>query len=155
AILRRLTLDLSGRVPTLGEMTEYLADIAPDKKSKLVDRLLASPAFARHNAQSFFAFMQYVDGQRRKGDKGNPLYDYLLRSFNENRSWDRMFREMMLPDQKDPQMQGANDFLKTRVKDLNKLAIDTSSTFFGVNVSCAQTTTIRTCRPGRRTSSTA
>ena len=49
-----------------------------------------------------------------------------------------MFREMMLPDEKDPKMQGANDFLKTRVKDLNKLTIEASSTFFGVNVSCAQ-----------------
>jgi hypothetical protein len=138
AILRRLTLDLNGRVPTLGETTEYLADSSPDKKIKLVERLMASSAFARHNAQSFFAFMQYVDGQRRKGDKGNPLYDYLLKSFSENRSWDRMFREMMLPDEKDAKMQGANDFIKTRVKDLNKLTIEASSTFFGVNVSCAQ-----------------
>ncbi len=138
ALLRRLTLDLNGRVPTLGELNEYLASSEPDKKAKLVDRLLASSAFARHNAQTFFGFMHYADGQRRKGDKGTPLYDYLLASFNENRSWDRMFREMMLPDEKDPKMQGAADFLKSRVKDTNKLAIDVSITFFGVNVSCAQ-----------------
>ena len=138
AILRRLTLDLNGRVPTLGEMREYLADSTPGKKAKLVDRLMASPAFARHNAQTFYAFMQYADGQRHKGDKGNPLYDYLFASFNDNRGWDRMFREMMLPDEKNPKMGGADDFLKMRVKDLNKLAIDTSSIFFGVNVSCAQ-----------------
>jgi hypothetical protein len=138
ALLRRLTLDLNGRVPTLGEMQEYLASSDPQKKVKLVDRLIASPAFARHNAQTFYAFMQYSDGQRRKGDKGVPLYDYLLRSFNENRSWDRMFREMMLPDEKDAKMQGANEFLRSRVKDTNRLTIDVSSTFFGVNVSCAQ-----------------
>ena len=138
AILRRLTLDLNGRVPTLGEMQEYLASSEPDKKVKLVDRLLTSSAFSRHSAQQFFAFMQYADGQRRKGDKGNPLYDYLLASFTENRSWEKMFRDMMLPDEKDPKMKGANDFIKTRVKDLNKLTIEASSTFFGVNVSCAQ-----------------
>ncbi len=138
AILRRLTLDLNGRVPTLSEMQEYLASSEPDKKAKLVDRLLASSAFARHNAQSFYAFMQYADGRPRKGEKGNPFYDYLLTSFNENRSWDRIFREMMLPDEKDAKMTGASDFLKTRVKDLNKLTIDASSIFFGVNVSCAQ-----------------
>ncbi|MBI3821788.1 MAG: DUF1549 domain-containing protein, partial [Planctomycetes bacterium] len=138
AILRRLTLDLNGRVPTLGEVEEYLKSSDPQKKAKLVDRLLASPAFARHNAQTFYAFMQYVDGQRRKGDKGNPLYDYLLKSFDENRPWDRMFREMMLPDEKDAKMAGAADFLKSRVKDTNKLTIDASVTFFGVNVSCAQ-----------------
>jgi hypothetical protein len=119
-------------------MQEYLASSDPQKKVKLVDRLIASPAFARHNAQTFYAFMQYSDGQRRKGDKGVPLYDYLLRSFNENRSWDRMFREMMLPDEKDAKMQGANEFLRSRVKDTNRLTIDVSSTFFGVNVSCAQ-----------------
>jgi hypothetical protein len=137
-ILRRLTLDLNGRVPTIQETEEYLKSSDPDKTAKLVDRLLASPAFARHNAQTFFAFMQYADGQRRKGDKGNPLYEYLLTSFNENRGWDRIFREMMLPDQQDPKMQGANDFLKQRVKDINRLTIDASNTFFGVNVSCAQ-----------------
>ena len=138
AILRRLTLDLNGRVPTLSEMQEYLTSSDPDKKTKLVDRLLASSAFPRHNAQQFFAFMQNQDGQRRKGDKGNPLYDYLLKSLAENRGWDRMFREIMLPNETDAAMQGSSDFIKSRVKDLNRLAIDTSVTFFGVNVSCAQ-----------------
>jgi Protein of unknown function (DUF1549)/Protein of unknown function (DUF1553) len=138
AILRRLTLDLNGRIPTLAELNEYLGSSDPEKKIKLVDRLMASPAYARHHAQQFFAFMQYQDGMRRKGDKGNPLYDYLLTSFNEDRSWDQIFREMMLPNETDPKMKGANDFLKTRVKDLNRLTIDVSTTFFGVNVSCAQ-----------------
>jgi hypothetical protein len=138
AIIRRLTLDLNGRVPTVQEMEDYLQSSDADKKIKLVDRLLSSPASPRHGAQTYFAFMQYSDGQRRKADKGNPLYDYLLTSLAENRPWDQMFREMMLPDEKDAKMQGASDFLKTRVKDLNRLTIDASSTFFGVNVSCAQ-----------------
>src|SRR5262245_55163383 len=63
AILRRLTLDLNGRVPTLVEMEDYLKENSPDKKAKVVDRLLASPAFNRHGAQTFFAFMQYSDGR--------------------------------------------------------------------------------------------
>lgn len=138
AILRRLTLDLNGRVPTLAEMEAYLKDNSPDKKAKVVERLLASPAFNRHGAQTFYAFMQYSDGRPKKGDKGNPLYDYLLTSISENRGWDRMFKEMMLPDEADAKNKGASDFLKQRVKDLNRLTIDASSTFFGVNVSCAQ-----------------
>ena len=138
AIVRRLTLDLNGRVPTVGETEEYLKSNDPAKKAKLVDRLLASSAFNRHNAQTFYAFMQYNDGKPRKGDKGNPLYDYLLSSMTENRGWDRMFRDIMLPDENDPKVKGAADFLKSRVKDLNRLTIDASVTFFGVNVSCAQ-----------------
>lgn len=138
AILRRLTLDLNGRVPTLNEVEEYLKSTDPAKKVKLVDRLLASSAFSRHNAQTFYAFMQYSDGRPKKGDKGNPLYDYLLTSFTENRSWDQIFKDVMLPNEQDAKVKGAADFLKQRVKDLNRLTIDASSTFFGVNVSCAQ-----------------
>lgn len=138
AILRRLTLDLNGRVPTLGEVNEYLASTDPDKKAKLVDRLLTSPAFPRHHAQELYAFLQYQDGQRRKGGKGNGLYEYLLISAADNRGWDRVFREIMVPNETDPKMQGAADFIKQRVKDTNKLAIEASVAFFGVNVSCAQ-----------------
>src|SRR5262245_37757900 len=39
ALLRRLSLDLVGRIPTIGETAEYLASTDPDKKVKLVDRL--------------------------------------------------------------------------------------------------------------------
>src|SRR6516164_2145527 len=41
AILRRLTLDLNGRVPTLSELEQYLASSDQAKKAKLVDRLMA------------------------------------------------------------------------------------------------------------------
>src|SRR5262249_12829186 len=82
AILRRLTLDLNGRVPTLPEVDDYLRSSDPDKKAKLVDRLLASPAFSRHGARTFYAFMQYAENRPRKGGKG--LYEYLLVSFREN-----------------------------------------------------------------------
>ncbi|QDU27011.1 hypothetical protein ETAA8_20950 [Anatilimnocola aggregata] len=43
--LRRVTLDLTGRLPTPDEVSEYQADQAPDKRTRLVDRLLASEAF--------------------------------------------------------------------------------------------------------------
>lgn len=138
AILRRLALDLNGRVPTLTEVNDYLASSDPDRKAKLVDRLLASPAFGRHSAQTFYAFMQYTEGRPRRGGKELGLYDYLLDSFGANRGWDRMFKDIMLPDEKEAKYAGAAEFLKTRVKDLNRLTIDASSTFFGVNVSCAQ-----------------
>ncbi len=137
AILRRLTLDLNGRVPTLSEVDDYLKSSDPDRKVKLVDRLLASPTFSRHGARSFYAFMRYADNRPRKGG-GKGLYDYLLVSFRENYRWDRMFKDIMLPDETAVKHAGAAEFLKTRVKDLNRLTIDTSSIFFGVNVSCAQ-----------------
>jgi hypothetical protein len=136
-LLRRLTLDLNGRIPTIVEMNQYLADSQSHKKVELVDRLLASPCFILHQVQEFAALLQSDDGPKR-GAKKAALNEYLLKSFTENRPWDRIFREVMLPDDVDPKTQGSGDFLKSRVKDLNRLTIDVSTIFFGVNVSCAQ-----------------
>src|SRR4029079_13830095 len=55
-----------------------------------------------------------------------------------NKPWDRIFRELMLPDEADPAMKGAADFIRARVADTDKLTNDVSVAFFGVNVSCAQ-----------------
>jgi hypothetical protein len=134
-LLRRLTLDLGGRIPTVGELDAYLASTDPQKKTALVDRLLAAPGFVRHQTQEFAALLGY-DGPG-KGKKGS-LQGYLQKSMAENRPWDRIFRELMLPDDTDPKTQGSGEFLKARVKDLNRLTIDVSTVFFGVNVSCAQ-----------------
>ncbi len=136
-LLRRLTLDLNGRVPTVAELNEYLAASSADKKAKLIERLIASPAYARHQAAEFFTFLQYSENVTR-APRRNALYNYLLASFNDNRSWDQVFKELILPDEANTKQQGANEFLKSRVKDLNRVAIDVSTTFFGVNVSCAQ-----------------
>ena len=48
--LRRVTLDLIGRVPTITEVREFVADGSADKRTQAVDRLIASPDFSRHLA---------------------------------------------------------------------------------------------------------
>jgi hypothetical protein len=136
AFLRRVTLDLVGRIPTLAETSAYVSSSDPAKKAKLVERLMASPGFVRHQTQEFFALMQYEE--RRRDQKQGSLREYLQTAFGENRSWDRIFREVMLPDDTDAKTKGAGEFIRGRVKDLNRLTIDVSSLFFGVNISCAQ-----------------
>ncbi len=127
--IRRVTLDLNGRIPTIAETAAYLAAPAASKRAELVDRLLDSPAFARDQAQEFFTFLQSQDDPRQAG-KRTPLYTYLLTCFRENRAWDRMFREMMLPDENEASLRGAGEFLKARAKDANRMTIDASTTFF-------------------------
>jgi hypothetical protein len=137
-LLRRLTLDLVGRIPTPGEMKDYLGSADPQRKVKLVERLMASPAFARHQALVFTTLLQSDAPQPRRGQKPGALRDYLEIAFKENRPWDRIFRELMLPDEPDVKTPGASDFLRARLKDLNRLTVDVSTVFFGVNISCAQ-----------------
>jgi hypothetical protein len=130
ALLRRLTLDLAGRIPTAAEARAYLADPDPLKKVKLADRLIASPGFVRHQAAELDAILM-------AGTKAS-IRGYLTQAVVENRPWDRVFRELLLPDESDPKRKEAGEFLRQRVKDLDRLTTDVSSIFFGVNVSCAQ-----------------
>ncbi len=137
-LIRRLTLDLVGRIPTVAETSAFLASKDPQKSIKLVDRLMASPGFVRHQATELNTLLQAEEGGGRKGVKKTALREYLIASLDKKEGWDRIFRELILPDQADPKAQGASEFLKSRVKDLNRLTVDVSTIFFGVNVSCTQ-----------------
>jgi hypothetical protein len=130
ALLRRTTLDLVGRIPTAGEARSYVASTEKDKRARLVERLLAAPGYARHQATEFDTMMMY-------GTRGT-VREYLLRALAENRPWDQIFRDVLLPDEKDPKKKGAGEFVRLRINDLDKLTTDVSTTFFGVNVSCAK-----------------
>jgi hypothetical protein len=131
-LIRRLTLDLVGRIPTPAETKAFAESSDPHKREQLVERLMASPAFVRHQASQFEAMLAGPDGNR-----GN-LRDYLVRALGENRPWDQIFRELLLPNEDNPKTKGSSEFLKSRVSDLDKLTVDVSVDFFGVNVSCAQ-----------------
>jgi hypothetical protein len=133
-VVRRLTLDLVGRIPTTGEVDAYAKSTDADKRAKLVDRLIASPGFVRHQA-ALFEVMLSPEGDRRGT---GALREYLTAALKEGKPWDVMFRELMLPDEKDAKLKGAADFLRGRVSDADKLTSDVSVVFFGVNVSCAQ-----------------
>ena len=50
--LRRITLDLAGTIPTADQARAFLADADPAKREKLIDRLLASPDYARRMEQA-------------------------------------------------------------------------------------------------------
>ena len=130
AIARRLALDLAGRIPTAAEAREYAESNDASKQTQLIERLMASPGFVRHQATE-------LDSMLMAGNKGS-LLEYLVRAVGENRAWDKIFRELMLPDQSDKSGMSAAEYLRGRVKDVDRLTAEVSSTFFGVNISCAQ-----------------
>jgi hypothetical protein len=128
-LVRRLTLDLAGRIPTAAEARAYIDSKDPDKRAKLTDRLIASPDFVRNSATEFDTLLQ------NGSDRAPSLRPYLLVALSENRPWDRMFRELMgvAPDPARP-----DHFVLKRLGDLDVLTRDVTSVFFGVNVMCAQ-----------------
>ena len=140
-LVRRLTLDLVGRIPTGVEVDAYVKSIDPAKRAKLVDRLIASPGYARYQAVLFDVMLSDRPGQSgkpTKPGKGGSLQDYLTLAVRENRPWDAVFRDLMLPSEDDDAKRGSAEYLRPKLADLDKLTADVSVAFFGVNVSCAQ-----------------
>ncbi|HUQ72216.1 MAG TPA: DUF1549 and DUF1553 domain-containing protein [Planctomycetaceae bacterium] len=131
-LLRRTTLDLAGRIPTVAEQDDFAAMSPSEKRERLVDRLLASPDFAWHLKNEWDALLM------PPRDGNGEWRDYLLQSARENRPWDRMFSDMLAAKEDDPQNRGALQFVKARTKELDQLTNDTSALFFGVSINCAK-----------------
>src|SRR5205823_3657376 len=93
-LIRRLTLDLAGRIPTLAETRDYVASKDPAKRTKLVERLMASSGFVRQQATEFDAMLMQGTGAN--------VRPYLLTAIEEKRPWDSIFRELMLPTETEP-----------------------------------------------------
>ncbi len=129
-LIRRLTLDLVGRIPTPAETRAFVESTEADKRVKLVDRLMASPGFVWHQANE-------LDSMMMAGSRGS-LREYLRRALKADTSWDQIFREVLLADESDASRKGVSEFLKQRVRDVDRLTNDVSTTFFGVNVACAK-----------------
>ena len=131
-LVRRMTLDLAGRIPTVGETRAFVDSSSPSRWTALADRLLGSPDFAYHHRNQLDLLLLATkknDGEFRK---------YLLQAARENRTWDVLFRQMMIGSEANAAEKPALAFLKARAGSLDDLTNDTSVLFFGVNVSCAK-----------------
>ena len=129
-LIRRLTLDLIGRLPSPCETQEFLASVSESKRAELVDRLMGSEGFDRHQVDELESLLMYPD-------RGN-LRDYLTKAVRENRAWDQIFKDLMLAEQGDDPNAGAGSFVRARLNDVDKMTNEVSVRFFGVNISCAQ-----------------
>lgn len=132
AFLRRLTLDLLGRIPTTEEVDRFRNDRSKDKRPKEIRRLIESPEFPLH-------FGSVLDEMIQGRYSGNADFvDYLRRSIRDGKSWDLVFRELMLGPWDTDESKPANRFLDERAKTLNVLTVDATRVFFGVDISCAK-----------------
>lgn len=141
--LRRVYLDLAGTIPTAGEARQFLSDASPDKRARLIDRLLDGPDYARRMADAFDVVLM----ERRTGTDANAAawQAYLRASFAANKPWDRLAREILNPDADDPDTRAAALFYTRRLEKVGQnptdypgLTRDIGRLFLGVDVKCAQ-----------------
>ena len=134
--LRRVTLDLTGTIPTSDEVRVFLADESTEKRTQLIDRLLASPEHARR--------MQYVFDtmlMERRPDKHVPAVEwrnYLRTSFLNNKPWDVLVREILSVDGTDKKTRPAVKFLLDRELKSELVTRDLGRLFLGRDLECAQ-----------------
>ncbi|QDT21446.1 hypothetical protein HG66A1_32470 [Gimesia chilikensis] len=134
--LRRVTLDLSGTIPTADEVRTFVADSSPDKRSQRINQLLASPEHARRLQYLFDTMLM----ERRPGKyvKTAEWEEYLRQSFLENRPWDELVHEILTVDGTDKTTRPAARFLLDRELKSEVVTRDLGRIFLGRDLQCAQ-----------------
>ncbi len=101
-LLRRVTFDLTGLPPTPEEIEAFLADDSPDAYEKVVDRLLASPAYGERWARHWMDLVRYAETLGHEFDfeiaDAYQYRDYLVRAFNADLPYDQLVREHVAGD---------------------------------------------------------
>ncbi len=100
-LIRRLSFDLTGLPPSRIEVDAFLNDKSPDAYEKLVDRLLDSPHYGERMAMYWLDLVRYADSIGYHSDNPmnvSPYRDYVIRSFNVNKRFDRFTLEQLAGD---------------------------------------------------------
>jgi len=100
-LIRRVTLDLTGLLPTPAETQAFVGDKSPQAYEQLVDRLLASQSFGETRARYWLDYARYADTYGLHYDNSRdiwPYRDYLIRAFNSNKPFDQFAMEQIAGD---------------------------------------------------------
>ena len=102
-LIRRVYLDLIGLPPNPDEVAEFMADSSPDAFERVVERLLASPRYGERWGRHWLDVARYADSAGYEHDFDYPnawrYRDYVIRSFNDDKPYDRFVREQLAGDE--------------------------------------------------------
>ena len=161
-LIRRITFDLTGLPPTPEEIEAFEADSSPLAYESLVDRLLASPRYGERWGRHWLDVVRFGESN---GFERNvlindlwPFRDYVIRSFNEDKPFDRLVLEHLAGDvlaPGDPAVAVGTAFLvcgpydnvgnqdaaqaaQIRADAIDEMVRAASETFLGMTIGCAR-----------------
>ena len=157
-LLRRVTIDLTGLVPTPEETQAFVNDNSANAYEKVVDRLLASPGYGERWGRHWLDIARYADSNGFKADETRPniwrYRDYIIKAFNDDKPYDRFVREQIAGDELfpgDPEALVAMGFNRNwtdetnaaglvirRQETLDDVTNVTGSAFLGMTIACAR-----------------
>jgi hypothetical protein len=159
ALLRRVTMDLTGLPPTPEEVREFVEDTSGGAYERLVDRLLASPAYGERWARVWLDLARYADSAGYGSDPLRPNLwpwrDWVIDALNRNLPYDRFTIEQLagdlVPDPTQEQLiatafhrntmtntEGGTDDEEYRVEAVKDRANTTGQVWMGMTVGCAE-----------------
>jgi hypothetical protein len=148
--IRRAYLDLAGKIPSVTDLREFLDDPAPDKRQRLIERLLASPAYVKHFTNVWRTWMLPEANANiaiRAQQVGFEAWLHVW--LKSEKGYDQMVRELLtttfntpIPPQAGrpitPSQATTLAFYQANENKAENLAASTSRLFLGVKLECAQ-----------------
>jgi hypothetical protein len=157
-LIRRATFDLIGLPPTPAEIDAFVGDSSPDAWEKVIDRLLSSPHYGERWGRHWLDLARFAESNGFEFDEVRPnawrYRDYVIRSFNADKPYDRFIKEQiagdeMFPDDPDAltatgfnllgaDMTDASDQKQRRQNTLNDMTETAGLVFLGMTIGCAR-----------------
>jgi hypothetical protein len=134
--IRRVTVDIAGRLPTAEETRAFHDEAAPDKRAKAIDRLLDSPDYAAYFAQKWAGILR---NKRTKDTYQRGTYafhDWLRTGLLENKPYNELVGELITASGEVGQNPAVGWF--RAVKDQKEQMQDIAQVFLGIRMQCAQ-----------------
>jgi Protein of unknown function (DUF1549)/Protein of unknown function (DUF1553)/Planctomycete cytochrome C len=157
-LIRRVTFDATGLPPSPEEVAAFVKSADPLAYEKLVDRLLATPAYGQRMARAWLDLVRYADSDGFRIDDFRPTAwryrDYVIKAYNDNKPYDRFIQEQIAGDELfpgDTQALTALGYLRHWIYEynnrdarsqwdsiLNDLTDTTGDVFLGAGMQCAR-----------------
>ena len=158
ALLRRVTLDLTGLPPTPAEVDAFLQDSSPDAYDTVVDYLLQSPRYGEHMARYWLDAARYGDTHGLHLDNFREMWayrDWVVNAFNDNKPFDEFTIEQLagdlLPNPTDDQLiatgfnrchvttsEGGSIAEEVEVRNTVDRVVTTGAVFMGLTLDCTR-----------------
>ena len=156
--VRRIYFDVHGLPPTRAQIDAFVHDRRPDAFERLVDGLLASPRYGERWAQHWLDLVRYAESDGYRADayrpEAWPYRDYVIKSFNADKPYDRFVHEQLAGDELDfdnPDVLIATSYLRNPVYEWNQrdvrgqanlivddITANVGEVFLGLSVGCAR-----------------
>jgi hypothetical protein len=143
--VRRVYLDACGILPTPDEVREFLADASPDKRARLIDRLLDRPEFVDYWTLFLSDLLQNRKERDHdvRGTKGvRQFHDWLRKQVEANRPWDELARDVLTATGPTTEHPAVGYFVVTvgehREPHNSEVAESVAQAFLGTRIGCAR-----------------